>query len=78
MSPRQTSTETKSYFQRPGRAAKNSTSHPSSTRAAAGAMRLSLIHILVLGDEMLTPDSSRFWPLEGYEPGHGQPSFDKQ
>ena len=27
---------------------------------------------------MLTPDSSRFWPLEGYEPGHGQPSFDKQ
>ena len=34
--------------------------------------------IVVLGDEMLTPDSSRFWPLEGYEPGHGQPSFDKQ
>jgi len=33
---------------------------------------------LVLGDEMLTPDSSRFWPAEGYEPGHGQPSFDKQ
>lgn len=33
---------------------------------------------LVLADEMLTPDSSRFWPLEGYEPGHGQPSFDKQ
>jgi len=33
---------------------------------------------LVLGDEILTPDSSRFWPLEGYEPGHGQPSFDKQ
>ena len=33
---------------------------------------------IVLGDEMLTPDSSRFWPLEGYEPGHGQPSFDKQ
>ena len=27
---------------------------------------------------MLTPDSSRFWPAEGYEPGHGQPSFDKQ
>ena len=34
--------------------------------------------IIVLGDEMLTPDSSRFWPLEGYEPGKGQPSFDKQ
>ena len=33
---------------------------------------------VVLGDEMLTPDSSRFWPLEGYEPGHSQPSFDKQ
>ena len=33
---------------------------------------------LVLGDEMLTPDSSRFWPLEGYEAGKSQPSFDKQ
>jgi phosphoribosylaminoimidazole-succinocarboxamide synthase len=33
---------------------------------------------LVLGDEALTPDSSRFWPLEGYEPGKPQPSFDKQ
>lgn len=33
---------------------------------------------IVLGDEMLTPDSSRFWPLEGYEEGHSQPSFDKQ
>lgn len=33
---------------------------------------------IVLGDEMLTPDSSRFWPLEGYEAGHSQPSFDKQ
>ena len=33
---------------------------------------------IVLGDEMLTPDSSRFWPAEGYEPGHSQPSFDKQ
>ncbi len=33
---------------------------------------------VVLADEMLTPDSSRFWPLDGYEPGHGQPSFDKQ
>ena len=33
---------------------------------------------VVLGDEMLTPDSSRFWPAEGYAPGHGQPSFDKQ
>lgn len=33
---------------------------------------------IVLGDEMLTPDSSRFWPAEGYKPGQGQPSFDKQ
>ena len=33
---------------------------------------------LTLGDEVLTPDSSRFWPVEGYVPGRGQPSFDKQ
>ena len=33
---------------------------------------------LHLIDEVLTPDSSRFWPAKGYEPGHGQPSFDKQ
>lgn len=33
---------------------------------------------VVLGDEMLTPDSSRFWPLEGYVSGKSQPSFDKQ
>ena len=33
---------------------------------------------LVLGDEVCTPDSSRFWPADTYEPGHGQPSFDKQ
>jgi phosphoribosylaminoimidazole-succinocarboxamide synthase len=33
---------------------------------------------LVLGDEVCTPDSSRFWPVEGYEPGKSQPSFDKQ
>lgn len=33
---------------------------------------------VVLADEMLTPDSSRFWPLEGYQAGQGQPSFDKQ
>ena len=33
---------------------------------------------IVLGDEMLTPDSSRFWPLDGYKPGQGQPSYDKQ
>ena len=33
---------------------------------------------LVLGDEALTPDSSRFWPANAYEPGRGQDSFDKQ
>ena len=33
---------------------------------------------VTLIDEVLTPDSSRFWPAERYEPGHGQPSFDKQ
>jgi phosphoribosylaminoimidazole-succinocarboxamide synthase len=33
---------------------------------------------IVLGDEVMTPDSSRFWPTDGYEPGKGQPSFDKQ
>jgi phosphoribosylaminoimidazole-succinocarboxamide synthase len=33
---------------------------------------------LILIDEALTPDSSRFWPADGYDPGHGQPSFDKQ
>jgi phosphoribosylaminoimidazole-succinocarboxamide synthase len=32
----------------------------------------------ILGDEVLTPDSSRYWPADGYEPGRGQPSFDKQ
>jgi phosphoribosylaminoimidazole-succinocarboxamide synthase len=34
-------------------------------------------HVLLI-DEILTPDSSRFWPMDRYEPGHGQPSFDKQ
>jgi len=32
----------------------------------------------VLGDEVLTPDSSRFWPAEGWQPGRPQPSYDKQ
>jgi phosphoribosylaminoimidazole-succinocarboxamide synthase len=32
----------------------------------------------ILIDEVLTPDSSRFWPADRYEPGHSQPSFDKQ
>ena len=33
---------------------------------------------LTLADEVLTPDSSRFWPADQYQPGHSQPSFDKQ
>lgn len=33
---------------------------------------------IILADEVLTPDSSRFWPTDQYEPGHPQPSFDKQ
>lgn len=33
---------------------------------------------LYVADEMLTPDSSRFWPADGYAPGHSPPSFDKQ
>ncbi|MBI4939700.1 MAG: phosphoribosylaminoimidazolesuccinocarboxamide synthase, partial [Actinobacteria bacterium] len=33
---------------------------------------------VVLGDEVLTPDSSRFWPAEEWRPGRAQPSFDKQ
>ena len=33
---------------------------------------------VTLGDEILTPDSSRFWPADGYEPGKSQPSYDKQ
>ncbi len=33
---------------------------------------------VVLADEVLTPDSSRFWPADSYEPGRGQNSYDKQ
>ena len=33
---------------------------------------------LILIDELLTPDSSRFWDLDGYEPGKSQPNYDKQ
>ena len=33
---------------------------------------------IILADEVLTPDSSRYWPMEAYQPGHQQPSFDKQ
>ena len=33
---------------------------------------------ILLADEVLTPDSSRFWPAEGWQPGRAQPSYDKQ
>ena len=33
---------------------------------------------IVLADEVLTPDSSRYWPADAWEPGHAQPSYDKQ
>ncbi len=43
-----------------------------------GAKGGSIAADIILIDEVLTPDSSRFWPRAQYEPGHGQPSFDKQ
>jgi phosphoribosylaminoimidazole-succinocarboxamide synthase len=46
--------------------------------AQASPSRHSADNDIVLIDEVLTPDSSRFWPRDQYEPGHGQPSFDKQ
>jgi phosphoribosylaminoimidazole-succinocarboxamide synthase len=52
-----------------------------SRRSAAGAEADPNTHgddEVVLIDEVLTPDSSRFWPKDQYEAGHGQPSFDKQ
>ena len=45
-------------------------SEPADTAGAGG--------VVILVDEVLTPDSSRFWPADVYEPGHAQPSFDKQ
>ena len=47
---------------------------PGEGGSAAGAKADEIILI----DEVLTPDSSRFWPRASYEPGHGQPSYDKQ
>ena len=61
-------------FARRARARSAGSSSPtrSSSSAATPTARSSL------GDEVLTPDSSRFWPADGYEPGRGQPTFDKQ
>ena len=44
----------------------------------AGDSRNSSAGTVILVDECLTPDSSRFWPADKYQPGHPQPSFDKQ
>ena len=54
-----------------------------SRRSAAGAKADRSANVIgddeiILIDEVLTPDSSRFWPQSKYEPGRGQPSFDKQ
>ena len=49
-----------------------------SAKAEGAEAGLAPDHEIVLIDEVLTPDSSRFWPRNQYEPGHGQPSFDKQ
>jgi phosphoribosylaminoimidazole-succinocarboxamide synthase len=48
------------------------------TKVEFGIDRTSGAPNLVLADEVLTPDSSRFWPANEWEPGHPQPSFDKQ
>jgi phosphoribosylaminoimidazole-succinocarboxamide synthase len=48
------------------------------TKVEFGVERTGGTPRLVLADEVLTPDSSRFWPAEEWEPGHPQPSFDKQ
>jgi phosphoribosylaminoimidazole-succinocarboxamide synthase len=55
-------------------ASSNSSRHSSGAAKADGVAG----DEIVLIDEVLTPDSSRFWPADRYEPGHGQPSFDKQ
>ena len=50
---------------------------PNSPRRSAEGAKADDTEIVLI-DEVLTPDSSRFWPRDRYEPGHGQPSFDKQ
>ena len=68
---------TLAIYQRAGEIAARARDHPGRhqvrVRPAARAR-----DELVLGDEVLTPDSSRFWPADRWEPGHAQPSFDKQ
>ena len=47
-------------------------------RSSSASTRTDRDAASILGDEVLTPDSSRFWPADEWEPGHPQPSFDKQ
>ena len=71
---------------RSSRSASSSTRPLRTTRATRGIiiadtkfeLGLDTSGNLVLGDEALTPDSSRFWPADSYEPGRAQDSFDKQ
>ncbi len=58
----------------PNRAALSSQTPSSSSASSIDAQGEEILLI----DEALTPDSSRFWPQDEYEPGRGQPSFDKQ
>ena len=53
------------------------TASPNSSRRSAEGAKVDEQEIVLI-DEVLTPDSSRFWPAASYEPGQGQPSFDKQ
>ena len=62
-------------YTRGGRARARARDHP---RRHQVRVRARLDGELTLGDEVCTPDSSRFWPADEYEPGRGQPSFDKQ
>jgi phosphoribosylaminoimidazole-succinocarboxamide synthase len=53
-------------------------SAPSPTTSNSASETLTQQSTLILIDEVLTPDSSRYWPLASYAPGRAQPSFDKQ
>lgn len=66
--------DTKFEFGTVGQASRSVPSASASSPAATAAGERTLIWI----DEALTPDSSRFWPADGYAPGRSQPSFDKQ
>ena len=75
-SPGRCATSRSSIYARGAAYAASRRDHPRRHQARVRAGRAD--GALVLGDEVLTPDSSRFWPADGYEPGSAQPSFDKQ